>query len=92
MENDETPRAEMEEKRNPLTAVIVTGVGIFSVLVLLFPSLLPDVIPVVGALDEAAATALLISCLAYFGVDLGGLFGRKKKDDSDVIDVEVDDQ
>ena len=82
----------MKEKRNPLTSVIVSGVGVFSVLVLLFPSLLPDVIPVVGALDEAAATTLLISCLAYFGVDMGSLFGRKKKKEEDgVIDVEFED-
>lgn len=80
------------EKRNPLTSVVVTGVGIFSVLVLVFPSLVPDVIPLIGALDEAAATALLISCLAYFGVDIGSLFGRKKKEKSDVIDVEVEDR
>ena len=34
---------------------------------------------------------LVISCLAYFGVDLGGLFGRKSKKD-DIIDVEVEDK
>lgn len=80
----------MDEKRNPLTSVIVTGVGVASVAVLLFPSILPDFIPVVGALDEAAATAMLISCLAYFGVDIGSIFGRKKKDESsDIIDVEA---
>ncbi len=82
---------EAKEPRNPLSSVIVTGVGVFSVLVLLFPSILPDFIPIVGALDEAAATALLISCLAYYGVDIGSVFGRKKKKseaDSDVIDAE----
>lgn len=31
---------------------------------------LPDNLPIVGNLDEATATLLLINCLAYFGIDL----------------------
>lgn len=45
----------------------------------------------IGNLDEAAATVLVISCLAYFGIDIGGLFGRKPKQE-DIIDVEVEDR
>lgn len=77
-------------KKTPLTSVVVSGVGAFSMLVLLFPSIIPDIIPIIGALDEAVATGLLISCLAYFGVDIGAVFGRskKKRDESDVIDAE----
>jgi hypothetical protein len=40
---------------------------------------IPDVIPVVGNLDEATALALFISGLSYFGVNVGWLstiFGR----------------
>lgn len=97
MEKEETFQSgagsgEMEEKKNPVTTVIVTGIGLFSALVLIFPSMVPDIIPVVGAMDEAVATTLLISCLAYFGVDIGSIFGRKKKDEDDVIDVEVQDR
>lgn len=91
MEKEQIPPPEDEGKKNPLTCVIVSGVGLFSVLVLLAPSAVPDFIPVVGALDEAVATGLLISCLAYFGVDIGAVFGRGKKKgaEGDVIDAEV---
>ncbi len=101
MEKEETVNGKVEEKKNPLTSVVVGAVGLFSAIFLLNPGFgaileIPDNIPVIGNLDEAAAAALLISCLAYFGVDLGGLFGRKskKKEEagSDVIDVEVEDQ
>lgn len=30
----------------------------------------PDNLPIIGNLDEAGATLLLINCLSYFGVDL----------------------
>jgi len=104
MEEEETYRAgassaEMEEKKNPLTTVIVGALGLFSAVFLLNPGFgalfeIPDNIPVIGNLDEAAAAAILISCLAYFGVDIGSIFGRKKKEkeEDSVIDVEVKDQ
>lgn len=90
MEKEQKPQPEDERKRNLLTSLMVSGVGAFSLLVLLFPSVLPDIIPIIGALDEAVATGLLISCLAYFGVDIGNVFGRSKRkgEDSDVIDAE----
>jgi hypothetical protein len=103
MEKEETFQAgtssgEMEEKKNPLTTVIVGVLGLFSAVFLLNPGFgalfeIPDNIPIIGNLDEASAAAILISCLAYFGVDIGSIFGRKKKKrDDDVIDVEVKDQ
>jgi uncharacterized membrane protein YkvA (DUF1232 family) len=39
--------------------------------------LIPDNMPVVGNLDEATATAILIACLRYFGVDWTRFFGRR---------------
>ncbi len=44
--------------------------------------LIPDNLPVIGNLDEASATALLLSSLAYFGIDLTHLFKKdtKKRD------------
>ncbi|MDF1823049.1 MAG: DUF1232 domain-containing protein [Verrucomicrobiales bacterium] len=94
MQKDETANGEVKEKKSVITSIIVGGVGAFSAVYLLNPTagfleLIPDNLPVVGNLDEAAAAALLISCLAYFGVDIGGLFGRKKKEESDIIDVEA---
>ena len=38
---------------------------------------IPDNLPIVGNLDEAAAVALLISCLKYFGVDFSNIFRRR---------------
>ena len=32
--------------------------------------LIPDVVPFIGNLDEATATALLLGCLSYFGIEL----------------------
>ena len=45
---------------------------------------IPDNIPIFGNLDEAAATALLINCLAYFGVDVGRFLRRKGADEKPV--------
>jgi hypothetical protein len=33
--------------------------------------LVPDNIPLLGNIDEAGATLLLLNCLAYFGINLG---------------------
>jgi len=32
--------------------------------------LIPDNIPVIGNIDEATATVLLLNCLAHFGINL----------------------
>ncbi|MFC1647182.1 DUF1232 domain-containing protein [Patescibacteria group bacterium] len=67
---------------------IVTGIGLLSGLYLLNPSfglfeVIPDSFPFIGNIDEATASFLLLSSLAYFGIDLrdvfGGFFIRKKK-------------
>lgn len=51
--------------------IINPGAGIFE--------LIPDNIPFVGNLDEATATTLLLSVLAYFGIDFGHFFNKEKK-------------
>lgn len=43
-----------------------------------FFELLPDNLPLVGNLDEAAAVALLLACLRYFGVDLTRFLTRER--------------
>ncbi len=82
-----------EKKRTFIGGAIVAAFGLVSGIYLLNPTagvfeLIPDNIPVIGNLDEAAAVAILISCLAYFGVDIGGFFGRKPKK-RDVFDAEI---
>ena len=62
--------------------LLVLCSGIVSALYLLnigfgVAEIIPDNIPIFGNLDEAAATALLINCLAYFGVDIGHFLRRK---------------
>ena len=39
---------------------------------------IPDNVPFVGNIDEATATAILISCLGYLGIRLPFLSGRGK--------------
>ncbi len=65
--------------------------GLISILYLLnigvgIIELIPDNIPFLGNLDEAAAALLLINCLAYFGLDLRNLFSARKPKDP-FIDV-----
>jgi hypothetical protein len=61
--------------------LLVGSSGLLSLLYLLNPTLgafefIPDNIPVVGNLDEAAATAVLISSLRYFGWDFTAYLRR----------------
>jgi len=59
--------------------------GILATIYLVNPTagiveLLPDNLPLVGNLDEATATAILLSALAYFGIDLKRVFGERKNE------------
>jgi uncharacterized membrane protein YkvA (DUF1232 family) len=76
-----------------LKRLLVFMLGVLATLYLLNPGagffeLIPDNLPIVGNLDEAAATALLLACLRYFGFDPTALFKRRGKADEPVIDVE----
>ena len=70
-----------------LKHLIVFCLGAFSVVYLANPTagffeLIPDNLPLVGNIDEAAATALLLACLAYFGIDATRFFrGHAEKDE-----------
>ena len=70
------------ENRSPTKTMMVAIVGVLMVVYLLNPlagiDLLPDMLPIVGNLDEATATAVLLGCLSYFGVDLPWLRNRKQ--------------
>ncbi|NUM52810.1 MAG: DUF1232 domain-containing protein [Candidatus Hydrogenedentes bacterium] len=48
---------------------------------------LPDALPIVGNLDEAAAAALLFSSLRYLGIDILPFGRRKQIETREVIDV-----
>ena len=64
--------------------LVVIILGLLSALYLINPGagifeLIPDNIPFIGNLDEAAAVALLLACLRYFDIELPDIFGRKKE-------------
>lgn len=70
------------EIKSPKDIAVVIILGI-SILYIVNPTagiieFIPDNIPMIGNLDEGVATTLIISCLGYFGFDLGNLFNRKK--------------
>ena len=52
-----------------------------------FFEIIPDNIPLIGNLDEAAAVALLLMCLKYFGIDLPNIFRRGEAEDK-AIDID----
>ena len=62
-----------------MKSFVVFVIGAVASLVLVMPSILPDFIPVIGALNEATATAVLLACARYFGFDLSRFFGRKSQ-------------
>jgi hypothetical protein len=62
--------------------LLIHVIGLISLLYLLnigigVIELIPDNIPIVGNLDEATATILLINYLRYLGIDLFSLFKDK---------------
>jgi len=70
-----------DEGRNPMTTLMVIVLGFVMVIYLLNPlmglDLLPDNLPVIGNIDEAVATTVLLGCLSYFGINLPWLRNRK---------------
>ena len=44
-----------------------------------FIEFIPDNFPLIGNLDEAGATVLLVSALGYYGVDVTSIFPQKRK-------------
>jgi len=70
--------------RSPMKSVLVLILGLLSAVYLANPTagfveFIPDNIPGLGNLDEGAASLLLISCLAYFGLDLRVLLKERNK-------------
>ena len=75
--------------RTPAKTLGAIVLGGLSLVYLLNPTagfleLIPDNIPVIGNLDEVAATVLLLNCLAYFGLDLTHLVSGMKRREKNV--------
>ena len=65
---------------------LVALVGVLAFLYLINPTMgmfeiLPDNLPLVGNLDEATATMVLLAVFRYFGWDLTKLFFRRPPSD-----------
>jgi hypothetical protein len=75
-----------EVKRPPLlvrmlVAGTMTGIGMIGFLYLTMPNLgivelIPDAMPFFGNIDEAAATAMILMTMSYWGIDVTAL-GRR---------------
>lgn len=70
-----------------MKSIFVFLVGVFAFLVLMAPSVINDIIPIVGGLDEAAATAILLACARYFGFDFSRFFGKKSKEGTKIVEA-----
>ena len=69
--------------------IVVFCVGFLATIYILNPTaglfeIIPDNLPLVGNLDEAAAVALLLMCLSYFSIDLPNIFKRDKDDEKTI--------
>lgn len=67
---------------SPWRRHFLTGLGMLSLLYLLNPTagifeLIPDNLPLIGNLDEAAATTFILAALREYGLDLTHWFRRK---------------
>jgi len=72
--------------------ILIFCIGLLALLYILNPTagvfeIIPDNLPLVGNLDEAAAVALLLMCLKYFGIDLPNIF-RRNAEDGKTIEID----
>lgn len=71
--------------KNPLKSIGIAVLGLIGIIYILNPTagiieIIPDAIPIIGNLDEAAAVALVLGALRYFGIDLTRFFKKDRKD------------
>lgn len=65
-----------------IKTIIIVCIGIIAFMTIFkigqdYIEFIPDGLPWIGNLDEAAAGALLLKCLQYLGLDLANLFERE---------------
>lgn len=65
-----------------LKEMFVIGLGVLALLYLLNPTFglfefIPDAAPIIGNMDEAGATLLLLNVFRYYGINLDRLFGNR---------------
>ena len=77
-------------------SLVAAAGGLFGLIYLINPGagvleILPDNLPIIGNIDEAAASTILIWALAYFGLDITRIFRTKQPEGqttAKVIDAE----
>ena len=81
-EKDQKSKNPPEKKKNPIISAAVVAIGLASAVWIFIPEP-TDFIPLAGWIDEAAALAIVVSCFAYFGVDIKTIlskFGKQVPD------------
>jgi len=84
-----------------LKEMMIVLLAVVSLIYLMLPSLLPDFIPLIGWLDEGAATLTIVNTLKYYGLDLTDLYGtrstkkvvrrvKRKKPEADPAETDED--
>jgi uncharacterized membrane protein YkvA (DUF1232 family) len=68
--------------------ILVAAAGLLSLVYLLNPTagvfeFIPDNLPIIGNLDEAAAVAIILATFRYYGIDLTSFLGRGVRDRSE---------
>jgi uncharacterized membrane protein YkvA (DUF1232 family) len=66
-----------------LREMFILGLAAVAFIYLLNPTagvfeLIPDIVPIIGNLDEAGAVLILANALAYYGFDVTRLSGRRE--------------
>jgi hypothetical protein len=72
--------------------MFVILIGVLAFIYLINPTagvfeFIPDVIPVIGNIDEGTASLILISVLRYYGLDLSRLFGGRNGTAQNIPDL-----
>lgn len=67
-----------------LREMFILGLAAVAFIYLINPTagiieLIPDVVPIIGNLDEAGAVLILVNTLAYYGIDVTRLYGRSDR-------------
>lgn len=70
--------------RRTFKEVVIILLAIIAVIYIINPTagiieLIPDNIPIIGNLDEAAAVAIIINTLSYYGYDFANLYSRSPR-------------
>jgi hypothetical protein len=67
-----------------LKEFIIVSIALLALIYLINPTagileFIPDNFPVIGNLDEAGATVILLNTLAYYGLDVTKMLGSRTK-------------